>query len=291
MAQVKVSISPSQQWDNPCILGNGCTEQKHMFGVGEELFALFKADWRFDPYLVPMLDKLPLNEYLNKICALTEAFQGKDGLRVSLHSDGGYNGSGCSVFYYANGYFGDKAGHAVYNRVSALTPWNDMKCYPRPGLAEIRIPTCTCILVEVSFHDNQVQALWIHEQKKALANSIYLGVLDSYGFKELVKPKPTPIVIVDKELEAAVADLCAAKDIGDPAYWLGSIKAGSRIVPEYFVKLVKNVAGMQCLPDSLTILQQKGATSQPEKWNEMIEKNALEASDVRWMLIQMAKIN
>ena len=163
-----------------------------MYPIGEELLALLKADWRFDPYLVPIFEPMAQDAYLNKICALTEAFQGKNGLRIALHSDGGYKGSGCSVFYYANGYFGDKAGHAVYNRLSALTPWNDMTCYPRPELAEIRIPTCSCILAEVSFHDNQVQALWIHEQKKAIANAIYLGILDSYGFEELVKPKPEP---------------------------------------------------------------------------------------------------
>lgn len=291
MAQVKVSISPSQQWDNRCFLGD--TEQDHMFAIGEELLELLKADWRFDPYLVPKLDRLSSKVYLNKICKLTEAFQGKEGLRVALHSDGGYKGSGCSVFYYANGYFGDKAGHAVYNRLSALTPWNDMRCYPRPELAEIRIPTCSCILVEVSFHDNRVQALWIHNEKKAIANAVYLGILDAYGFKEITKPKPDPIPVpvVDKKLEAAIADLVAAGDIGSPSYWTENVKSGKMIVPEYFTRLLLNVTNMHCLPDALTILKQKGATTQPEKWNEMISKNSLEGSDVRWMLIQLAKIN
>lgn len=291
MAQVKVSVSPSQQWDNRCIMGD--TEQSHMYPIGEELLALLKADWRFNPYLVPIFEPMPQNAYLNKICALTEAFQGKEGLRIALHSDGGYQGSGCSVFYFADGYFGDKAGHAIHGRVSALTPWNDLGCYARPELAEIRIPTCACVLVEVSFHDNAVQAKWIHEQRKAIAFSVYLGILDAYNEPELIKPKPnpTPIVIVDKELEAAVADLSAAKDIGTPSYWIENVRAGNRIIPEYFTKLIMNVTGMQCLPDALTVLKQKEATSQPEKWNEMIKTNTLEASDVRWMLMRLAKIN
>lgn len=285
---VKVSISPSQQWDNKCLMGD--TEQGHMFQIGEELMFLLKADSRFDPYIVPRLDRMPQNEYLNKICALTEAFQGKDGLRVSLHSDGGYSGSGCSVFYHSDGYFGDKAGHAIHKRVSELTPWNDLGCYTRPGLAEIRIPTCTSILVEVSFHDKKVQAQWIHDQKKAIAKSIYMGILDSYGYKELptkVEPKPIP----DKELELAIASLSVSKVIGSPDYWLENVKSGNKIIPEYFTKLLLNVTGMQCLPDALTALRLKGVTSNPAAWGSMILYNNLIAGDVRWMLIQLSKVN
>lgn len=182
---IKVSISPSQQSENPCII-SGCTEQQHMFLVGQQLYNILKIDTRFNPFLTTKLPKMSQSNYLTKCVNETEQWQENDGIRISLHSDGGYNGSGCSVFYYSESSKGKNLAKIVYNKMSVLTPWKDMSCYARPELYEIRKPSCLSILVEVSFHDQIQQAQWIHNNTYQIADTIYYSILEFY---ELEKQK------------------------------------------------------------------------------------------------------
>lgn len=280
---IKVSISPSQQAENPCVLGD--SEQTHMFVIGQHLYNYFKSDNRFTPFITTKLPPQPQNSYLVKCVQETESFQGNEGIRISLHSDGGYKGSGVSCFYFSETSPGCKLAKSVYKQLCALTPWSDMSCYARPGLYEIKKPNCPAILVEVSFHDQKSQATFIHEQAQVIAYNIYIGVLNNYGYSIqspiLQTPTPQPQPVNKKWDEIIKTDTLS------PIIWTEIVKALKSIGEgkiEGIAKLIEYRDTLKFIPDFIEKIDNSDA-----KWQQAI-KVKTSNPDV-WTMISQALIN
>lgn len=182
---IPIVLSPSQQLHNPCKMGD--VEANHMRAIAEIVYNNLCKDPNFIPYLIPQLSGTD-TQNLKDVVALSNKFidQYGYGLHIAFHSDGG-GGTGASAFYgSANGKI---LTETIYNKLQALTPWEDRGISSRPGLMEIGKTHGIATLFEISFHDNLTQANWIHEQTNVIAEAITSGIYEALG---LNKPQDNP---------------------------------------------------------------------------------------------------
>lgn len=228
---IPIVLSPSQQYHNPCKMGD--VEANHMRLIAEVVHANLCKDPNFIVYLIPQLSGSD-TQNLRDLVKLSNAFIDKYGygLHIAFHSDGG-GGTGASAFYgSANGKI---LTEAIYNRVSALTPWVDKGISSRPGLMEIGKTHAIATLCEVSFHDNLTQASWIHAQINAIGNAFTLGIYDALGLS-------VPEINPNQELKNAIEVLKANAIINDTTYWNEFAVPGKQVAGEYAGLLIKRFA-------------------------------------------------
>lgn len=130
-------------------------------------------------------------------------------IHVAIHSNsGGGRARGCEVFAW----IGDtktssmKLAEELYNRVAALTPTTDRGIKDgKRSLGEIKYTKSTSALIEVAFHDNTEDALWILSNIYALGRAITQGICAYFNvpFSEpsIVKPQTEILVYGTKEEE------------------------------------------------------------------------------------------
>jgi len=177
-----VFISYSQQFWNKCNI-KGCNEQKHMYEIAKILAEKIHKHPKLDYKLATFHKQGSQADILKWVVEESMDYTGKDGLHLSLHSDGGYKGHGCSCLVMNKKGEGYKVAQHIYARLSALTPWSDMGITERPELYELRKTPCKAVIVEVSFHDQHDEALFIHNQKRFISDALYVGLLKYYGLK------------------------------------------------------------------------------------------------------------
>ena len=228
----KVSISPSQQIENTCYYKD-CNEQKHMFIIGGILYNLLERDKLFDTMITTKLPKMKQSEYLTKCVQETEKWQGKEGIRISEHSDGGYAGLGVSIFYYKNGTEGEKLAKIMYRKMCLLTPWLDLNCYARPELYEIRKPSCIAILIENSFHDKKESAEFLHNRADEIAKVQYEAILEYYNINNTNNTNNT-----DNAIKSGINIAYNKKYISDKSYWYTKSKKDEDIA-QLFINISK----------------------------------------------------
>jgi N-acetylmuramoyl-L-alanine amidase len=178
---INLVISRSQQPGNRCAEGD--TEQDHMGLIADALFDILSQDNRFNLYNIPKLTGGDTDN-LYKLVDLSNEFinnNGGAGYHLSLHSDGGYKGSGVSGFYYSE--TGKAFGKPIYDEMCSLTPWSDMSFTQRTGLYELKVTNAVAFLLEVSFHDQSEQAKWIHANIKLIAQTIAKGIYKYFNLE------------------------------------------------------------------------------------------------------------
>lgn len=110
------------------------------------------------------------------------------GYHLSIHSDGGYNGSGVSAFYY--GEKGKAFVKPIYEAMCAITPWADMALRLRTDLGELKQTIASAALIELSFHDQPAQYQWMKNNAdlitETIKNAIYksLNILPAIDYKK-----------------------------------------------------------------------------------------------------------
>jgi len=162
----------------------GDTEQKHTGLITDAIYDILRADKRLNIYNIPELSMGNDTANLKELVRLSNEFikaNGGTGYHLSIHTDGGYNGSGASGFYYSDA--GSKFGRPIYDEVCALTPWTDMSFKQRTGLYELNSTTAIAFLLEVSFHDRPEQAKWIHDNIQLIAKTIVKGLYKGLGLE------------------------------------------------------------------------------------------------------------
>jgi N-acetylmuramoyl-L-alanine amidase len=175
-------ISPSQQKNNACVMGD--TEQAHMHVIGQKVYDLLKQDTRFNPYKIPMLNG-DANANLRQVVAMSNDFikaNGDEGYHLALHSDAGGYARGTSGLYL--GEKGKAWGKPIIDELCALTPWDDVGIRKRADLYELNNTTASAFLVEVSFHDQKDEAQWIHSNTDAIVQAIVRGIYAGLGLQQ-----------------------------------------------------------------------------------------------------------
>ncbi len=181
---VNIVVAYSQQRGNRCIMGD--TEHDHMYSIAKALYDDLSN--RFNTYLIPPQNLGSDNANLKESIRLSNAFISKygGGYHIELHSDGGYDGSGASAFYYSES--GRKFITPIYEAMSRLTPWKDMAIKERRNLLALRGTKAISGLLEVSFHDKPNEAKWIHDNIHTIAKTISKAIYGYFGIEYASEP-------------------------------------------------------------------------------------------------------
>jgi len=172
---MNIIIAYSQQRNNKCKMGD--TEQDHMYTIAKALYAILSQDKRLNIYLVPPQNTGTDLGNLKASIKLSNKFIKKNGkgIHIELHSDAGGYAKGCSALYVSEK--GKVLATYLYNELSDLTPTTDAGIRKRTDLGALNQTLAVATILEVSFHDEQKQSEWIHEEFNSiavrLANGIY----------------------------------------------------------------------------------------------------------------------
>jgi len=179
------------------------TEEKEMNLIVDKLMPILYNDGRFIPkrnliYMDPYQSAADSNTFLAE-------------LHIAIHSNAG-GGQGTEVFTFGPGTSSEKLGKALYNQIAPLSPGTDRGVKYNPGLIEVgNTVHATSCLIELDFHDNSAGAKWIAGNHLSIAQALYRGVCDYYGYKYLAldiapvlcHPTPSPETL-DNDVNLAV---------------------------------------------------------------------------------------
>lgn len=165
--QYKIYINPSVQYSNMYAsnLGN---EGQHMNSISKLLVGM-------------------LNEYTNLIVysnnslpgkSLSESVKESNSLNVdyhlSLHSNAG-GGKGSEGFYTKSSYGFTKS---ILDSLQEVLPFSTRgPKYGQDSLYELKRTTASASLIEILFHDDTAQALFIINNQKEIAEAIFNGIV------------------------------------------------------------------------------------------------------------------
>lgn len=195
----RIYISASTQERNVGI-SPFTTEEAEMNLIADELIPLLAKDGRFtvkrnNPSWDPYQCAADSNKFLANI-------------HIALHSNAG-GGVGTEVFTFGPNTDSEKLGKALYNQIAPLSPGADRGVKYNPKLVEVGSTVwATSCLIEIAFHDNKLDAEWMVNNRKVIAQALYRGVLSYYGYDSVPEPvvvPPSPIVApVDYDIYLSV---------------------------------------------------------------------------------------
>ena len=169
----RVYISPSTQ-DRNIGVGSFGSEESQMNKIADLLMPLLTKDGRF-----ATLRNSPSME-VEQIAADSNKF--KADIHIPIHSNAG-GGEGTEVYAYGPGTNSERLAKALYNQIAPLSPGKDRGVKYKKSLIEVGdLVNATSALIELDFHDNASGAVWIASNHKAIAEALYKGICDYYGY-------------------------------------------------------------------------------------------------------------
>ncbi len=165
--QFKIYINPSVQYSNMYAYNLG-NEGQYMNSISKILVGM-------------------LNEYTNLIVYSNNSYPGKslsesvkesNSLKVdyhlSLHSNAG-GGKGSEGFYTKSSYGFTKS---ILDSLQEVLPYTSRGAkYGQDSLYELKRTTASASLIEILFHDDTAQALFIINNQKEIAEAIFNGIV------------------------------------------------------------------------------------------------------------------
>lgn len=221
---INLVISRSQQPNNKCIYCE--SEQYHCGLISEKIMSIIGRDDRFNAMNIPMLKMENDSQRLNAIVQMSNEFiklHGGQGYHLSIHTDAGGYATGASGLYYSDAGF--CFGRHILEAISKITPWEDVGMRKRNDLYELKHTTAVAFLLEISFHDNEKEARWIHDNIDLIASTICQGIykgvdLPMMNNNNADKPAVPPIININDAIDILLNE----KVITDKNYWTNAIE-------------------------------------------------------------------
>jgi N-acetylmuramoyl-L-alanine amidase len=118
-------------------------------------------------------------------------------IHFAMHSNAG-GGKGCEIFCNKFGGHGEKLAKAVYSKIAPLTPTSDRGIKQghnfygeNKHIYELAYTEAPAALIEIAYHDNKDDAVWI------VANIEIIGIAIAKGILEYLEIKYIAIVKVE----------------------------------------------------------------------------------------------
>lgn len=174
----RIFLSPSTQEYNPYITGHG----------SEEYFMNLIAD-AMEPYLLANTIRFTRNTPdMTAASSIRLANSGSYDFYLALHSNGSTNGSregtvqGVIAFYYPTSANGRRAADIFVQGLKEIYPLPD-KVYAMATttLGEVRQPYMPSVLLELGYHDNTADALWVENNIQAIAANLVQSLTTYFG--------------------------------------------------------------------------------------------------------------
>ena len=179
-------LSPSVQQFNPYINGLG----------NEEYYMNLVAD-AMEPYLIASDITFTRNnpdDTLSQVIALSNA--GNYDFHLALHSNAAPENlsgrlQGSDIYYYTASSAGLRAAEIFQENLKVIYPNpNLVRTVPTTTLAELRLTRAPANLIELAYHDNLDDALWIINNINLIARTLALALTEYFGipFAEPYQP-------------------------------------------------------------------------------------------------------
>jgi len=179
-----IFLSPSTQEYNDYIIGGN-----------EEYYMNLLAD-AMVPYLRASGISFTRNNPYNSLPQVIEQSNaGNYDLHLALHSNASppdLSGmlQGPDVYYYAYSTAGEAAANIFANNLKYIYPHPELVAViPNTTLAELRRTRATALLIEIAYHDNYEDAIWIRDNLDVIARNLVLSLTDYFGIP-FVEPTP-----------------------------------------------------------------------------------------------------
>ena len=182
-----IYLSPSTQEWNEYVTGSG-SEEYNMNLLADAL----------EPYLRSNGIQYRRNRpEMTAASSIREANLGQYDLYLALHSNASGAGSygenrGIIAFYYPGSSNGRRAAELIAEQLRQIYPLPDqVTTRATTSLGEVRQPRFPSVLLELGYHDNPDDALWIQENIPRIAANLVLSLTEYFGLP-YTAPTPQP---------------------------------------------------------------------------------------------------
>lgn len=186
-----IYLSPSTQEKNFYV--NGGTEEEWMNRLADAIV----------PYLNASGIRYTRNTpQMTAASSIRASNQGNYDLHLALHSNAAPDGlygqkRGIIVFYYPGSADGQRAAILVADGLKEIYPLpNDVRAEPSTTIGEVTKPRAPSVFIELGYHDNVDDAVWIKNNIETAARSIVLSLTEFFGLPFL-SPVPAREGVVD----------------------------------------------------------------------------------------------
>ena len=175
-------LSPSSQEFNPYVIGGN-----------EEYYMTLLAD-EMEPWLRASGSPFTRNDPSQTAADfIRQSNQGDYGLHLALHSNASAPGQegqnrGGVVFYDPRSSRGRRAAEIIASNLREIYP-GPVQTAATQSLGEVNRTRAPAVLVELAYHDNPEDAMWITANLPAIAENLALSVTEYLGVP-LVEPHP-----------------------------------------------------------------------------------------------------
>lgn len=172
-----IYLSPSTQDWNMYVTGSG-SEEYNMNLLADALV----------PYLVSNAIQYRRNRPdMTAASSIREANTGYYDLYLALHSNAAPEGRygeerGIIVFYYPGSQQGQRAAELIAQELRQIYPLPaQVTTRPTTSLGEVRQPRFPSVLVEIGYHDNYADAVWVETHMDAIAQQLARALTEFFG--------------------------------------------------------------------------------------------------------------
>ena len=173
----RIYLSPSTQEYNPYVTGNG----------SEEYFMNLVAD-AMEPYLLANGIQFSRNTPdMTAASSIRQANRGDYDFYLALHSNASGPGSqgqnrGVIAFYYPTSANGRRGAEIIARNMQEIYPLPErVVTRPTTTLGEVRQPRAPAVLVEIGYHDNYSDALWLESHVEDVARQLVKALTEYFG--------------------------------------------------------------------------------------------------------------
>ena len=183
-----IYLSPSTQEWNEYVTGSG-SEEYNMNLLADAL----------EPYLRSNGIQYRRNRpEMTAASSIREANLGQYDLYLALHSNASGAGSygenrGIIAFYYPGSSNGRRAAELIAEQLRQIYPLpNQVTTRATTSLGEVRQPRFPSVLVEIGYHDNYEDAVWVEGHLDAIAQQLARALTEFFGLPFIYPMTPVP---------------------------------------------------------------------------------------------------
>lgn len=174
----RIYLSPSTQESNPYVSGSG-SEEYNMNLLADALEPYLRANG------IAFVRNTP---EMTAATSIAQANQlGGFDFYLALHSNASAPGNegnnrGIIAFYYPTSSAGKRAADIFVEQFRRIYPLpNEVSAVATTTLGEVRRSRYPAVLLEIGYHDNYSDAVWVETNREQIAQSIARGLTEFFG--------------------------------------------------------------------------------------------------------------
>lgn len=186
-----IYLSPSTQENNYYVTGG--TEEQWMNRLADAM----------EPYLTASgIQYVRNTPEMTAASSIRASNSGNYDLHLALHSNAAPEGQygsarGIIVYYYPGSSAGRRAAEIVADNFKTIYPLpNNVRAEGTTAIGEVRRVRAPSVFLEIGYHDNRDDAIWITSNLDAIARNIVLSLTEFFGLPFL-EPQPPRAAVVD----------------------------------------------------------------------------------------------